>query len=302
MKKACPACKEINSTQFINNPVYMEYFVKRKSKVTVVICLNCKAIYQDPFPKTAELEKLYPLDYQNYNKKSTPILSDLLNLLNNLNAKSFIKKFGKNKTVLDYGCGDGSFIKCPNKNDLKKIYGFDPNIRENNQINEKESCIIHKYKNLKKIGRFDIIRMHHVIEHLSDLDNEMLFLKSLLKKNGLILIQTPNPLSISLKLFKRFWGPLHYPYHTILFTPESLKIASKRWELNLSSLAPSRIMPTGWSMSAENLIKNKFRIKIRGRTPIYSLLSISLLPISFLETIIFQNSSPIMNYVLMKND
>ena len=183
---------------------------------------------------------------------------------------------------------------------LKKCYGFEPNLKTVTKKNFDKIRIINCKKELMELGPFDIIRLNHVIEHLVHIDETMVFLKNNLSQNGCVILQTPNPQSMTFRLFKRYWGPLHYPYHTVLFTKKGLSIASTRWKFKDIDAKSATLMPTGWSMSFENYLKKLFKIKKTGRLKIYAFLSILCLPLTLFERTLKRGNSAIMDYILYK--
>ena len=128
----------------------------------------------------------------------------------------------KNKSILDFGCGKGRFIKmCQNIS--KQSYALEVN---DDYVNELKKELTIK-KNLKDFNKtkFDIITIFHVLEHLP---NQIEVIKSLLqklKKNGKLIIEVPSAHDFLFKVkgldsFKNFtmWSE-----HLILHTSESLK-------------------------------------------------------------------------------
>ena len=61
---------------------------------------------------------------------------------------------------------------------------------------------------------------YHVIEHLEDPNKALKEIFRILKKDGILMVGTPNIKSIAARLFKGNFR--HYgPPHTVLFTPQS---------------------------------------------------------------------------------
>ena len=132
------------------------------------------------------------------------------------------KRLIKNKSILDFGCGKGGFIKmCQNIS--KQSYALEVN---DDYVKELKKDLTIK-KNLKDFNKtkFDIITIFHVLEHLP---NQIEVIKSLLKKlktNGKLIIEVPSAHDFLFKVkglnsFKNFtmWSE-----HLILHTSESLK-------------------------------------------------------------------------------
>lgn len=104
----------------------------------------------------------------------------------------FKKKSGK---ILDFGCGDGTFIAGLQGNS-KKLYGID--VREDSIKEAKNNYKKINFKTIKVGGRipysnnfFDAVCMFHVLEHV---DSEGRVLKEIfrvLKPNGYLLLASP---------------------------------------------------------------------------------------------------------------
>lgn len=114
-----------------------------------------------------------------------------------------VKKFNKHiqGSVLDYGCGLGFFLEelLKRRKDItaKGMEFTDDSILACNQrLGGKEQYQgTFNIEQLKSSGeQFDCITLFEVIEHLSDdyVDSVMTNIKALLKKNGKLIITTPN--------------------------------------------------------------------------------------------------------------
>lgn len=296
---ACHVCKSAKFEVFVRNPKDYEYFTSREADVSLLVCRQCGSLYQFPWPTADEVQKFYPSDYQNYTRKDVPMLSFLLRHMVRLTVSGFIKAHGSDKRILDFGCGDGSFVKALVANDARKVVGFEPNARDNSVVAGNGFELVRRIEDLEQRGPFGVIRMNHVIEHLSDLDKTMSTLSKLLEPGGVLLLQTPNPRSLTLRIFKKYWGALHYPYHTILISQDGLRYAAPRWNLRVTSIAPS-LMPTGWSMSLENLIKSIGGSTRRGRMAIYGGLVLVATPLAIGERLFFRKSCSVYDAVLVK--
>ena len=78
----------------------------------------------------------------------------------------FCKKF-INKTILEFGCGNGDFhLARKSQRELQVLIMFD--YREYIQ-SKKIEC----FRNFEELEKFDVILSFHVIEHLPDPINEI---------------------------------------------------------------------------------------------------------------------------------
>ena len=67
-------------------------------------CNDCGLIFIDPLPAGDDYDKMYEKSYHDefYFKDTVPDYTNWFKLF---------EKYSKEKSVLDYGCGDGGFLK-----------------------------------------------------------------------------------------------------------------------------------------------------------------------------------------------
>lgn len=106
------------------------------------------------------------------------------------------------KRILDYGCGAGNLVKMLN------CCGYD---------------IDNKGFSKKPEGKFDIITMFHVIEHIENPTDELRKIKDML--SGFIVIETPNAADYLLKQRMESFDELYFwSEHLIVYTEEKLRL------------------------------------------------------------------------------
>ena len=98
-------------------------------------------------------------------------------------------KYIKDKVILDFGCGDGYAAAKFFNMGAKSVHAFDimypppDDLYQNRQV---------KYLNDYPIGIYDIIWLHHVLEHIPDPVNMLLSLNALLHSYGELWVTVPN--------------------------------------------------------------------------------------------------------------
>jgi SAM-dependent methyltransferase len=293
----CPACQANESAVFVAAPRDLEYFTARSVPAAVMRCRECRSLFQDPWPSAAEVRQFYGPDYQNYTSCSVPLLSRIDAAYQQRQGAGFLDRYGRDAAVLDFGCGQAGFLRVLARLGCTRLAGFDfvlyPELREtpSTRFYDDVDAI------LESGQRFDVIRMRHVIEHLTDADNTMRKLRSLLSPGGRIIGETPNAAHYTSALMGKYWGCLHFPYHTLILSTRGLQRAARRWDLHLVETA-GVLLPTGWAMSFENMFKAWTRSRKRGRTPIYTLLMAGSMPMALLDRFLQSRATANFSFVL----
>ena len=128
------------------------------------------------------------------------------------------------KTLLDVGCGTGDFLKIAQLNNWN-VSGIEPNEKARQIANAKTNNAVFKIEQLLQFEKqsFDVITLWHVLEHLPNLEDQLLILKSLLKENGTLIIAVPNYKSFDANYYKNFWAAFDVPRHLWHFDQKSLQ-------------------------------------------------------------------------------
>ena len=127
--------------------------------------------------------------------------------------KNLKNHINKNKTVLDYGSGDGRFAKYLNQLNIKTMT-YDPLV---NKLDKSEP---NSYQTLE--NQIDTLMMWHVIEHIPDLDSSIKAIYNSIKNKGSLVIAVPNIDSFDSKHYKECWAGFDVPRHLYHFNHESL--------------------------------------------------------------------------------
>jgi len=120
-------------------------------------------------------------------------------------------------TLLDVGCGNGEYL-------LRmahlgwRVQGVEPD-PTSAAMAKRHGIEVFEYRLNdipKEAGRFDVITMSHVIEHLSDPRAEFGRLLAMLKPGGLLVVLSPNPGGSLARAFGQSWRGLEPPRHLVL--------------------------------------------------------------------------------------
>lgn len=275
----CPACGSARSSVFSNAPEDIEYFIVRARPAVVRRCSDCRSLFQDPWPSEDETSTFYGPHYNFYAESKVPFLSRLHYAQNRLEAERLIERYGPNARYLDFGCGHCSLLNALRAAGAKNVAGYDFSPDRPAPLALGIPYFGTEVELAAAGQTFDVIRLNHVIEHLTDYARTLTLLRTLLAKGGSLIGQTPNGGHYTSSLLGRRWGNLHYPYHTLILSHTGMRALAERTGFSVDSIEKT-MMPTGVAMGVENVIKAATGWKVMGRTPIYTLLIAAGTPIA----------------------
>lgn len=122
----------------------------------------------------------------------------------------------KDLKMIDLGCGEGEFIELLNKNGYP-AYGVDSNSAVVSKMRKEQPRLKivedNAFEYLKKMEKnsLDFISAIHMVEHLEFFDLLVLLKECLrvLKKDGLLILETPNPQNILISSYYFNLDPTH---------------------------------------------------------------------------------------------
>ncbi|WP_248724583.1 bifunctional 2-polyprenyl-6-hydroxyphenol methylase/3-demethylubiquinol 3-O-methyltransferase UbiG [Seonamhaeicola sp. ML3] len=158
-------------------------------------------------------------------------LEKKLGLINSFNSE--------NKNLLDVGCGTGDFLMAAKENGWT-VSGIEPNEQAREIANKKTNNSVFETNALLKfeVSSFDVITLWHVLEHLTDLEEQIEIFRKILKPNGIIVVAVPNYYSFDAKHYKKFWAAYDVPRHLWHFNKTSIKKLFSKFSLDLIKIKP----------------------------------------------------------------
>ncbi len=162
-----------------------------------VICVKCGLAWSDPRPNEDEIKQFYTKDYRiAYKGTYQPKLKHVYRAGRGAaNRLQFLQEIIKSSDkVLDVGAGGGEFVY------LLRAFGFNA---EGIEPNEGYGLYAKTHLNLPvKIGfiqqaelsadHFDIITLHHVLEHLDNPFSILVKIRESLREKGFLVVEVPN--------------------------------------------------------------------------------------------------------------
>lgn len=303
----CPLCSSNQCFIFSTTKDY-EYFTS-DMEYTYYECKKCRCIFIKNPPED-KLNLIYPKNYYSNN-----ILKKKYNSVSNLTEqiKSFFdliffrkifRKIGFKKiNSLDIGGGSGWISnlirKADNRVSSTTVIDFDD---EAEKIATENGHIYYK-SNISDIrirNKYEFIVMFNIIEHINNPEKALIKIKSLMLKNAILVIKTPNTRCLSKNLFKNlYWGGLHAPRHWILFNRENISALAIKCGYEIEDFFYTQGAPQ-WSTS---ILGSYFKIfNLKKNTPVYKhfaspILNIIFASFDYLFLTIFKTSQM---YIILK--
>ena len=133
-----------------------------------------------------------------------------------------LKDFCRGKSVLEFGCGNGGFLKQI-KDIAEEVSGIELMEEARERLNSEG---IRVYKSLSEINeKYDIICMFNVIEHLNNPDDILKDVHNALNEGGSFVCETCNVDCVLSSLYscKAYEDFTYWSEHVILFNSETLE-------------------------------------------------------------------------------
>lgn len=238
-KVNCPFCGSDWSSVYERFGSELQY--------TYVNCHQCKLIYQSPRP--AYNKHFIDAAYAEYYQYADNITIDDFSNIRESGVAMFKKEvehllnFDKKRTTaLDIGSGMGTFLYAA-KPHYKKVLGLDVSEQMGNFVTKHlgVQVLIRQFDEFEYSGRFSLIHMSHVMEHIPDPNKWLQKAKTLLEENGILVINVPNKKSLSFsmqhlfyklglkKQFSSSWNdPARTPDHLFEPTVPAMKFLLKK--------------------------------------------------------------------------
>ena len=303
-RKSCDLCQSTDLKIMYRNVI--DYETDIKFKVDILKCNNCELIQQSELFSENEIENFYLKNYhgRNYNKQNN-LIEKLTVFLRERYYQRFInllisKRIDKQIKILDFGSGDGFLANQLIKNGYKNVFccDFFKPIYEEASIN-----YFHPSSIIDYVGNFDVVFMLNSIEHLVSFSKDFNAIFKTMNNGSLLILETPNIDSPDAYIFKKFWGGLHQPRHTYLWSKKSLIKHLSLWGFSSHNLGSPQ--SAHWAISVQNIFSfysRHFKSMLNnGRFSGYLVLVIFFLPIGIFQN--FLGKESVLNiFAILKKD
>ena len=126
--------------------------------------------------------------------------------------------------ILDVGCGNGSLLTQLHRMGFTNLTGIDPFI---NEAHDYGPIKIFKKEIHDLNSSFDLIMMHHSLEHMLEPLKALQKAYSLLNKNKYLLVRIPVMGNYGWQHYKTFWCGLDAPRHIFIPSEKGMRILAR---------------------------------------------------------------------------
>ena len=192
-------------------------------------------------PQPENLEKYYQSDsYISHNDANRSLIDKLYQVVKKFSLwrkTLLINSYAEgNKTLLDVGAGTGDFLLAAEKRKWS-VQGIEPSQDARLRSREKKMELLPNMESLPE-GKFQIITLWHVLEHLPDLENQILKLRGHLEDEGALVIAVPNFKSHDAEYYKEFWAAYDVPRHLWHFSREGIERLFAKYDMKVVKTKP----------------------------------------------------------------
>ncbi len=248
MEFTCKICGNKNDNQFYT---VREMQFGTRDEFVYCECSNCGCLQITNPP--ADLSRYYPKEYFSFQIPKEKFIKEKLNIyrdrysfgINNFLGKILFRKYGEptyiswlkitgvnlKSKILDVGCGSGKLLYRMGSAGFKNLTGIDAFIEKD--IIYRNGVKIFK-KNLYELNeKFDLIMMHHSLEHLEDQHLTFKKLSSMLSSGKFLLIRIPICSSYAWQIYKENWFALEAPRHFFNHSIKSLNFLADKYDFEI---------------------------------------------------------------------
>ena len=196
--RACPICGH-KKAKFLHHQTFvLPDKHPLKDGYDVVLCEKCKFLFADSAATQHDYDVYYS-DFSKYedNHTSTGGGGSSFDSVRLQNVGKQIADVVKDKSyrIVDIGCANGGILKTLKEIGFLNVVGVDPSLACVNYIKNALAIEAHKaslFDMPESLGKFDVIILSHVMEHILDLKRCIGEVSKFLNEDGLLYIEVPN--------------------------------------------------------------------------------------------------------------
>ena len=270
------ACAVCGSSDTKPTPVFEGYDFEYRTcnnKFRFVACSACGHVYLSPCIRVEDVERIYPVDYLPHSMAPAyPVFRPVRWLKLNVFDRGWIRQvlahLREGSNVLEIGAGTGSqlqYMACTSPFTLA-LFANDLHFNELVRAALVDDNIVLFEGPIDRVHssrRFDAIICMHIIEHLVDPRQTLLWIAEHLAPGGILYLETPDLGAPARFLFRNHWASLSFPRHFHLFS--RAKIADLFTGCGLQIVSHHSVVEaSAWTVSIRNRLGMDFSVRKKG--------------------------------------
>ena len=176
-------------------------------------------------PQPSDLDQYYHSDtYISHSDANRTLLDKIYQIVKRFSLFLKVRLINRyaqdDKSVLDVGAGTGDFLFMAAQKGWT-ITGVEPNWSARGKASEKSITLSHDLESVMN-RKYKVITLWHVLEHLADLENQILKMMSIMEEEGTMVVAVPNYKSHDANYYGEFWAAYDVPRHLWHFSRDSI--------------------------------------------------------------------------------
>jgi SAM-dependent methyltransferase len=223
-RECCPWC---GSTRLSRRLVTGDLIQRKPGRFRLDRCRDCRHIFQNPRLSLAGLDFYYRDFYDGLGEEQSEFLFGGKGQPYRQRAE-IVRPFTTPGKWLDVGAGHGHFCSVARVTWPDAVFdGLD--MSESIEEAERRRWVTTGYRGMfpdlapELAGRYDVVSMHHYLEHTREPFAELDAAATALRPGGYLLIELPNPESRYGRLLGRLWLPWFQPQHQHFIRVDNLR-------------------------------------------------------------------------------
>lgn len=192
-------------------------------------------------PQPKDLDPYYNSDvYISHTDANTTLVDKIYQIIKKYSLVRKVNLMTKqvitNRSLLDVGAGTGDFLLAAKRRGWITD-GVEPNYDARMRANEKGVFLMPSIASLTG-EKYDVITLWHVLEHLPDLEDQILKIVWHLAEEGSLIIAVPNFKSKDAEYYKEYWAAYDVPRHLWHFSKNAIEKLFAKHNLKVVQTKP----------------------------------------------------------------
>ena len=236
-----------------------DLYLRTRYVVDYGVCTTCGLVQQTPVPSSTG--EFYPTSYPMHHSRGGLFMLARKMLIRGCYFEP--APSDADKTLLDFGCGDGSYLESI-KGKVGRRIGFEAAPGQARQVGAQLGISVtstHDDTATVPDASVDILSAHFVMEHLTDLEGAFAFWRRALKPGGRLHLAIPNIDCLEARLFGKKWHGLDSPRHISFPSADNMATLAERHGFKIVRRSWG-VFPNTWAASLATVVTGHYISKL----------------------------------------